>query len=65
MKVFVDDVLVTTTSASLRLPEDFIIRIPISQSGKVFEGNSLKLQWPDVAAAATLEVEYNEGKTNP
>ena len=63
VEVFVDDVLVTKTSASLRVPDDYIIRIPISQGGKVFEGKSLKLQWPRVSVSvATLEVDYNEGK---
>ena len=54
-----DDVLVTKTSASLRIPDDYIIRIPISKTGK-----TLKLQWPKVSVSvATLEVVYNEGKT--
>ena len=63
VEVFVDGVLVTKTSPTLRVPDDFIIRIPISQGGKVFEGKTLKLQWPRVSVSvATLEVDYIEGK---
>ena len=59
VEVFVDDVLVTKTSASLRVPDDYIIRIPLSKTGK-----TLKLQWPKVSVSvATLEVVYNEGKS--
>ena len=58
VEVFVDDVLITKTSASLRVPDDYIIRIALSKTGK-----TLKLKWPKVSVSvATLEVVYNEGK---
>ena len=59
VEVFVDDILVSKTSGSFRVPEDYIITIPISKTGKI-----LRLQWPKVSVSvATLEVSYNEGET--
>lgn len=59
VEVFVDDILVSKTSGSFRVPEDYIITIPISKTGKI-----LRLQWPKVSVSvATLEVWYNEGET--
>ena len=53
----VDGQVVAKTSASLRIPDDWIVPIEISD----VKGTSLELKWPQVSVQiATLEVLYEK-----
>ena len=61
--MLVDGQLVAKTSSSLRIPDDWIIPVSISD----VKGKSVELKWPAVPVQiATLEVLYKKpSKRNP